>query len=253
MPFAAARRFAVAAIVIVGIVTAASAQESGARRDPPDETRYIGRALPDIPLSTTRGPSSLSAIGREGPMLITLVFTRCAGVCSPYLRSLRAASDARHDVRRLLLSFDPRDTLEDMRALAEHLAVAEREDWIFGTAREEDIRKVTEAIGFWFAWDGSRQQYDHPALTAAILRGRVVRLLAGGTVSAARLSEVMREMNGQFVESYPLPGRIRFRCFQYDANGFAFDWGFALLLVPAVFTCGATVAIFAAAGRRRGR
>jgi hypothetical protein len=44
---------------------------------------------------------------------------------------------------------------------------------------------------------------------------------------------MLREMDGEFLGSYPLPDRVRFRSCQDDANGrLSFDWGFALLLLP---------------------
>jgi protein SCO1/2 len=186
-------------------------------------------------------------------VLLTLVFTRCAGVCSPYLRALHAADaqlGAPSDLRRVVLSFDPRDTVEDMRQTAAHMGIAGSSDWIFGVATPEDIGRVTRAAGFWFAWDAAREQFDHPAMLVAIREGRVVRLLVGGTVTAARLAEVLHEARGQFVASYPLPGQVRFRCFEYDpATGRStLGWGATLLLVPAAVAASGTLLLF---GRRQ--
>ena len=115
-----------------------------------------------------------------------------------------------------------------MRRAAAHLGVADRNDRIFAVARPADIRALSDAVGFWFAWDEARGQYDQPALAAAIRRGRLVRLLAGGSVTRA-LTEVLREMDGRL----------------------AIDLGFALLLIPGLFTVGATAAIVGTAARRR--
>src|SRR5207253_391665 len=92
---------------------------------------------------------------------------------------------------------------------------------------------------------------DHPAMLAGIRDGRLVRLLVGGVVSSGRLDELERDIAGEFVASYPLPGRVRFRCFQYDAatGRVALDWGFALLLVP-VGTTGLTATVMFLAGAR---
>jgi protein SCO1/2 len=251
---------AVVGILLASLPRVSQAQVSVAASDdaPPVESRYLGRLLPDISLITTRGRSSLGTLSRSGPVMLTLVFTRCAGVCSPFLQSFRAADDSvggRNAYRRLVLSFDPRDTAEDMARVASHLAVANRDDWIFGIASPEDVRRLSEAIGFWFSWNPSRQQYDHPAMLAALRQGRLVRVLVGNEITAARLSEVVRELNGEFVASYPLPSRARFRCFQYDAatGRTRLDWGFVLLLTPGVFTICATAGIFALGRRRRTR
>jgi protein SCO1/2 len=220
---------------------------------PPDERQYINRSVPDIVVQTFRGPVRLSSLWQRGPVLLTLVFTRCAGVCSPYLRSLRWSDEALGQptgVLRVVLSFDPRDTVLDMKQTASHLGVSDRDGWIFGVAAAADIDRLARSLGFWFTWDERRQQFDHPAMLAGIRDGRVARLLVGSTVTASRLGEVLREARGQFVASYPLPGAVRFRCFDYDpATGAAsLAPGALLLLVPALAAAIVTSALFA---RRR--
>lgn len=178
---------------------------------PPDEARYVGRPVPDVTVRTAAGRTRLSALWREGPVVLTMVFTRCAGICSPYLRALRRAAevlDLPDDVRRVVISFDPRDTPDDMRRTAEHLGVAGRPGWTLGVAAPADVDRLARALGFWFEWSDVRRQFDHPALLVGIRDGRIARLLVGGSVTAVRLGEVVREARGQFVASYPLPGDV---------------------------------------------
>jgi len=223
---------------------------------PPDEARYVTRDVPDIRIRTADGEVLLSALWREGPLVLTMVFTRCAGICSPYLRALRRADEALDlpdDVRRVVLSFDPRDTPDDMRRTAGHLGVAGDAGWVLGVAAPADVDRLARALGFWFEWDDDRRQFDHPALLVGIREGRVARLLVGGSVTAARLGEVVREARGQFIASYPLPGDVLFRCFDYDpVTGVATPaWGALVLLVPALGTTAATLVLFRRPGRRR--
>jgi protein SCO1/2 len=227
----------------------------GVRNAPPDEALYVNRAVPDIVIRSTNGETRLSALWAKGPVLLTMVFTRCAGVCSPYLRALRAADTAigaPADIQRVVLSFDPRDTIADTAGTAAHLGVAGHAGWTVGIADPREIERLSRALGFWFAWDEERQQFDHPAMLAGIRDGRVARLLVGESMTAARLSEVVREARGQFVASYPLPGAARFRCFEYDpATGQAsLAWGSLVLVVPAFAAALATAGLF---GRRRRR
>jgi hypothetical protein len=87
---------------------------------------------------------------------------------------------------------------------------------------------------------------------AGIRDRRLVRLLAGGSISSGRLDDLVREVSGEFVASYPLPGRVRFRCVQFDpATGrITLEWGFALLLVPMAVTAVTTLVMFRAGARR---
>jgi hypothetical protein len=140
-----------------------------------------------------------------------------------------------------------------MDAFARHLGADEDPDWTFAIASPSDIQQLADAAGFWFDWDESRQQFDHPAMIAAARDGRLVRLLVGGVVSPRRLDDLTREALGEFVPSYPLPGRVRFRCVQFDASTgrLTLDWGFLLLFLPVVVSGLVTFLTFSAGARRR--
>jgi cytochrome oxidase Cu insertion factor (SCO1/SenC/PrrC family) len=211
-------------------------------KQPPNEDLYVYKGIPDIEIQSARTvPTRLSAIWRNGPVLVTMTFTRCAGVCSPFLRSLKAAAaDAGglgRDYRIVVLSFDPNDRVADMQTLADSLDVGSDPGWIFGVAPVADVRRLATASGFWFEWNPSLQQYDHTLLVIAVDRGRLVRMLAGANVPNASLREVVQELRGKFVASYALTGKVVFRCFEYDPNSgrYSLDWGVLLMLLPAAF------------------
>ena len=222
----------------------------------PDEGRYLRNELPDLLVRDARGRDvRLSSLWAERPILLALVFTRCAGVCSPFLSSLSSAQasagGAGAEYRTVVLSFDPRDTAEDMSDLAGRLGLGARTDWTFGVAAAADVARLAHAVGFWSRWDEPKKQFDHPALLVAVDHGRVVRLSVGGVVEPARLLEVVRELRGEFVAAYPLPGRVLFRCFDYDPRSgrWTLGWGFVLLAVPGAVTFLGSAAAFAAARR----
>jgi protein SCO1/2 len=248
---------AAALFVLMCAAAAAAAQPLVPRDTPPIEEGLLNAAVPDIWLTTAAGSRvRLSQLSDGRPLVLTFVFTRCAGVCSPFLRSWLSADRAlgrQGQYSRVVLSFDPRDTAGDMSALARHLALHEHEDWTFAVSDPDDLRRLAKAVDFWWDWDESRQQFDHPAMLAGIRGGRLVRLLVVGSVSSARLDELVREVSGEFIRSYPLPGRVAFRCVQFDAatGRVTLDWGFGLLLIPVAATSAGTFALFAAGSRAR--
>jgi protein SCO1/2 len=246
-----------ALIILLALLATSAAAQPSPRSEPPDESRLLNTPLPDIMLATAGGAKiPLSTLSGGRPLVLGFVFTRCGGVCSPFLRSWRAAdrSLSRDSTfHRLVISFDPRDSAADMSALAAHVDAADDPDWTFAIAAPDDVRKLTEATGFWYEWDEARQQFDHPAMLAGIRDRRLVRVLVGGSIGSGRLNELVREVSGEFVASYPLPGRVRFRCVQFDpATGrVTLDWGFALLLVPMAVTAATTLVMFGAGARDR--
>jgi protein SCO1/2 len=244
-------------LLLVLFAIPGAAQALDPRRAPPDEERLLYASVPDIQLTTSTGRQvTLSATSGGRPLLLTFVFTRCAGVCSPFMRSWRSAERSAGRpaaYSRLVLSFDPRDTPADMAMLAHHLDVESEEDWTFAIAAPAEVRRLADATGFWYEWDRNLNQFDHPAMLVGIRSGRLVRLLVGGSVTSARLDELVREVSGVFVPSYPLPSRARFRCVQFDGTTgrVVLDWGFALLLVPVFSTSMATMGLFMVGARSR--
>jgi cytochrome oxidase Cu insertion factor (SCO1/SenC/PrrC family) len=233
--------------------TALHAQQSlGTRSNqPPNEDLYVYKEIPDIEIQPLGAPATkLSTIWQNEPVLLTMIFTRCAGVCSPFLRSLKTAvADAGglgRDYRVVVLSFDPIDSAAEMESLANSLEVKSDPGWIFGIAPVPDVRRLATASGFWFEWDPLLQQYDHPSLIVAIDHGKVVRILAGANVPNASLREVVQELRGKFVASYALTGRVAFRCFEYDPQSgrYSLDWGVVLMLLPPAFAMLAVIWAF---------
>jgi protein SCO1/2 len=248
-----------ALLVAMAAITSTSAQSADPRDAPPSEERLVNTAVPDVALTTANGARvTLSQIARGRPMLLAFVFTRCPGVCSPFLMSWQSADRAlggKLSYSRLVLSFDSRDTSKDMFNFAHHHALDDNDDWTFAVGHPDDVRRLAAATGFWWDWDDSRQQFDHSAMLAGIRDGRLIRILVGGSITSARLDELVREVSGEFVRSYPLPGRVAFRCVRYNAatGRTTLDWGFALLLIPVAATSIGTFVVFAAGARVRGK
>jgi protein SCO1/2 len=223
---------------------------------PPDEDAFVYKAIPDARVFRHGAdPIALSTIWQDRPILLAMVFSRCAGTCSPLLRSLasavKEAGGAGREYRIVIVSFDPSDTIADVEAMRADAGIPAGDAWVFGIVSPEEIRRLVEATGFWFRLDRQTGQYDHPSMVVAVDRGRVLRLLVGATVSGTQVSEIVHEFGGTFVPSYPLPGRTAFRCFEYDprTGRYALDWGLLLLVLPGACAAAATVSVFRCTNR----
>ncbi len=225
----------------------------------PVESKYIYKSIDDIKIVTSDNHHILlSNLWRKKPFLLTLIFSRCAGICSPLLSSLKLSVEKiegnkkDYDFYVVVLSFDTADTPEDMRIFKKDLNLSERNDWIFGTfAEKEKIKKFTKEIGFWYNWIDSIGQYDHPGIVVGIRDGKVVRILVGGDITVVKLREVIDEIKGNFVPFYEIQKNVAFRCLNYDPETGKIKIGIGTLImfIPAFFTFFITLTIFIFSGK----
>ncbi len=248
-------------IVLVSILLFALGSRTPAQEETPFlvEARHLYKDIPDVFILTSDGRrTSLSAIGQEKPILLTLVFSRCMGICSPLLSSLKESVEKIEESRRfsfysVVLGFDPADTPEDMERLREVHKLSDRKNWIFGVF-EDPMQKerFIEAIGFWYQQIGSTDQYDHPGMVVGIRQGKVVRILVGVDIPVAKLREVVHEIKGEFVPFYSIQRNIAFRCFNYDpeTGETTMGVGALILFMPPFFTFILTASIFTISRRK---
>lgn len=221
------------ALAAQGVATAAA---------PPalPEEAGLYASIADVPLNTATGHLMLSELNARQPLLVALIFTRCSGVCSPFLSGLadhlRALAPA-SGFRVLVVSFDPRDSLADMERYAQFLHLRQDDRWLFATTGR--IEALTTSLGFRTTWDSIRGQFDHEALLAGVdASGRITRKMAG-IRSRADMASLLRSLHGEFIPSYPLPGEGRaLSCFRYDpvTGERTLSYGMLVLLLPAAIT-----------------
>ena len=128
---------------------------------------------------------------RDGrPVVLNLVYYRCAGVCTSTLMGVAQAIEQTQlplaqQYRVLSISFDPRETHElaaaKRRSYLEAMGGPEgAEGWVFLTGDASSIARLTQAVGFRYVYVDDKGEYAHDA--AAIIctaDGRVSRYLRG--------------------------------------------------------------------------
>jgi len=219
------------------------------------------KTVPDIEVILTNGQHErVSQLWKDRPLMVTFFFTRCTGSCNPFLTSLKQAVDANgglgKDYDVLTLSIDPQDTLEDIRARMKDLGIDSDKGWYFGIASPEDISAITDRIDFWYRYDPTRKQFDHPSKIAAIKDGKILRVLMGTTIPPLRFNEIVLDVSGKFIPFYTQPGKNDFlSCFQVDPNTHEvrLHWGMLILVLPGGVAIALALLIFlrAKTGRKK--
>lgn len=222
-----------------------------------EESRLVGRAVPDIPLTLSDGRRvHLSQLWRERPLLMTLYYRRCPGICTPFLEWVRDAIQGvgglGSDYQVLALTFDDTETVSDLRAQAQVLGLTDTPHWSFAVATRQDVAQLAARLDYKYRLDPRTQEFDHDSLLVGIDGGRVVRALLGTPTAKQRLRELIWEMRGRFVSIYRLPGRTLLSCLSFDplSGKIRFDWGLLLLVLPAVVAVSLALLTFKGQNRR---
>jgi len=163
------------------------------------------------------------------PVVLSFVYYGCPMLCLQSLNSLAAAlgvlsEHPGRDFEVVSLSIDPRET--PAMALEKKAHYVERSGkpsiaagWHYLTGTENNIKQLTGAAGFRYAWDEASQQYAHPAgLVVATAGGKVSRYLFGIEYGPHDLRlAVLDAMEGKIAS--PIK-RVLLYCYHYDpANG----------------------------------
>jgi protein SCO1 len=159
------------------------------------------------------------------PIVLTLVYFKCPMLCTMVLNDLNRVLGAMNmnvgeqfDI--LTVSFDPTETPE-LAAQKKHQYVRAynrphaQEGWHFLTGDAESIKKLTETVGFRYAWDEKWKQYAHASgIIVLTPSGKVSRYFYGVEYSARDLRLSLTEASEGKI-SAPAE-QILLYCFHYD-------------------------------------
>ncbi len=203
------------------------------------EEANIYEKVYDVSITSNKGINlTFSQLYNEKPVLLALIFTRCSGICNPFLLQLKENLQFKSDTGGftvLVLSFDPRDTREDMILLSERLGLKNNKQWFFATTG--DIEKMNQSVGFNPVWDSARSQYDHDAFLVGINKEGYITKKLLGLRDKHELGLLISSVHDIFSPSYRLPNNNQlFSCFNYnpETGKNAPGLGLLFLALPAI-------------------
>jgi protein SCO1/2 len=187
----------------------------------------IGEQLPlDATFRDEDGKTvTLGRFYGQKPVLLAFVYYTCPMLCTQVLNAMTAtvstlSLDAGKDFELVLVSFDPRETPAQAAAKkAEYLHRYKRpgseDGWHFLTGDEAQIKRVTSAAGFRYAWDEQTQQFAHPTgIVVTTTDGRLARYLFGIEYGPRDLTFALVEASEGKVGS--VVDQLLLYCYHYD-------------------------------------
>jgi protein SCO1/2 len=163
--------------------------------------------------------------GKDRPTVVSLVYYSCPMLCGLVLTGLARGMKETgltlgKDYDAITVSFDPRDTSklagERQRVMLQGVGRPEAtRAWRFLTGAAPEIKAVTEAVGFRYAYDEKTRQFAHAAAIMVVTPdGRVSRYLYGVEFPAKDLRLALVEASqGRVGTSFD---RLLLTCYRYD-------------------------------------
>jgi protein SCO1/2 len=146
------------------------------------------------------------------PVILVLAYYRCPMLCTLVLNGLVQALDrlsfgVGEEFSIVTVSFDPRDTPE--LAAAKKLAYIERygranaaNGWHFLTGDRPAIDRLTDAVGFRYSYDATRDQFAHASgIMVMTPQGRIARYFFGVEYSSRDLRLALVEASANRIGS----------------------------------------------------
>ncbi|MDH3531095.1 MAG: SCO family protein, partial [Acidobacteriota bacterium] len=177
---------------------------------------------------------------KERPVILALVYYECPMLCNEVLNgltgSLKGISfDAGTEFDVVAISFDARENSKEELAKNKKAGYLERynrpgtdDGWHFLTGTQSEIDKVTEAVGFNYAFDERTNQFAHVGgIMIATPQGRLSRYLYGIDYSPKDVKFSVMESSENKIGN-PAE-QLYLYCFHYDPS--TGKYGFAILNV----------------------
>lgn len=187
----------------------------------------LGNQVPlDLEFTSSDGTKKKLKDIIDKPTILSLVYYNCPGICSPLLTSMSEVMDkvklepGKH-FKALTISFDHREGPDKAKRWKEnYLASMKRpfgaENWEFMVGDSVSIRKLTDAVGFYFKPEGN--DFVHAgALFILTPEGKVSRYLLGIEYNPFDLQMSISEAARG--KSMPTITKILQYCYSYDPEG----------------------------------
>jgi protein SCO1/2 len=220
----------------VAVLCGTTAWGQGRAEPPPKELEGVGvteHLNAQIPLDLTfkdedgRTVKLGDYFNRGRPVILTLNYYRCPMLCSLQLNGMVEGLKGLDwtpgkEFEIITVSFDPLETPELAKAkkrsyIGEYGRPGVSEGWHFLTGKKEEIKALTETVGFGYRWNEDRKEYMHAAvLNLCTPDGRVARYLYGVVFEPRTLRMALVESaEGEIGNTLD---RFLLYCFHYDAE-----------------------------------
>ncbi len=206
-------------LFLLFLISLVGAQTSGTGI-PPNESRTLGKEVPDVVLIDSYGNKFNLHDLRGKPVILSPIYTHCTSACPIITQSLQKTiplmGTPGEDFYILSLTFDPKDAVEDLKRFRKKHNI-NSEGWkVVLVENKSDLFKLLDAIDFRFATLPNRE-FVHPNLIVFLDKDMVIRkYLYGVAFDKLEFANALRIAKGEIA----LPEKFRGHLFLVGMLGF---------------------------------
>ncbi|WGL61309.1 SCO family protein [Pigmentibacter sp. JX0631] len=207
----------------------------------------LGKPI-DLQISFTDQNNKVTTISEmlaDGkPVLLTLNYYRCSTLCSIQLinfaKSLKELGwRIGKDFKVVTISFDPTDKPEDaLKKQQEYLNLAGQQNgnWNFYVGSQENIKALTEQIGFYYNYDPVSKEFAHAAAIFFITPGAKISSYLYGISYKSR--DIKFSLMDASLDKIGSPtDQILLTCFHYNPTTGKYDaFAMGMMRIAALIT-----------------
>lgn len=185
-----------------------------------EEEKYLGNKVADITFTTEDGKyHKLYDFIKGKPTALILAYYTCDSACPLIVKSaMEATKNLGKDANLLVLSFDKEDKLEDIKGFKSKLGV-ENSKWTFGVMSEDNIKKLTQSLGYRFFYSRQDRVFVHPNVVIFIAPdGKIVRYLYGISPKERDFRIALAEAETFRITRNTIVDVAYMVCYRYDPN-----------------------------------
>ncbi len=185
-----------------------------------EEEKYLGNKVANITFTAEDGKTyKLYEFIKGKPTALILAYYTCDSACPLIVKSaMEATKNVGKDANLLVLSFDKEDRLEDIKKFKSQLGV-NNPKWTFGIMSEEDIKKLTQSVGYRFFYSRQDRVFVHPNVVIFIAPdGKIVRYLYGISPREKDFRIALAEAETFRITRNTIVDVAYMVCYRYDPN-----------------------------------
>ncbi|QID34059.1 SCO family protein [Pampinifervens florentissimum] len=184
------------------------------------EDLFIGKEVADVRVKTLSGEVRLKEFIKGKPTALLFAYYTCDTVCPITAENLyKLSKNLPKDYRYVVLSFDERDNLNTMKEfMQKNFRTTNLPDnWLVGILSKEDIRAITQSVGYKFYFIDRDKIFIHPNVTVFLSpEGRVMRYLYGAFLRDKDISLAFVDAQREKPSINNIVDLAILACYRYD-------------------------------------